>query len=864
MLIPPTAGASALGVLGVAISLGMIGDALEQMSKLSWGNIGSSLTAMLGALTIIAAALYVIPPTAPLAAAGILIVAYSLGLIANALQDMATMSWEEIGKAMVVLVGSLASIAGAMLLMTGALPGAAALLVVTASLKLLAPVLMAFGQMSWEEIAKGLTMLAGVFVVLGVAGVVLAPLTVVLLALGAAITLLGIGVLAAGAGVLLFAAGLTALSVAGAAGAAALVTIVTAMIGLLPMVAKQIGLAVVAFAQVIAQAGPAITKAITTVLMALITAIGIITPKIVQTLAKLMLMMLTTLAKYVPSMVTAGLTLLTGILNGIAKKLPGVITAATNVIVAFLNGISKNLPRIIDSGVKLIISFINGVTKAIDAHSAELGAAGGRLAAAIIKGMAKGILSGIGEIASAAKSVASSALDSAKSLLGIHSPSKEFEKIGKYVNDGFRKGLDGNKAQVVSAMKTLAAQLKAAMADSAKDADTLEAKLKKLTNARSKDYSAIKKTKAALAQANKEHKAEVAAYAQVTKALASKSTALGKLADQQDAITAKLKSAQDNLANLVKTRADFKTQITDQYDNLPDITPETNVADYEADLKTQIEKTKEFSNTLQRLRALGLNDEAYKQLLAKGLDALPFADNLLAGGKDAVNEVNNLDKQLAEASKALGTQASSQLYDAAVKAAEGLVKGLQMQQAKIEHQMDVIADAMVKAIKKKLGIKSPSRAFMAIGRFSAEGVVEGLDQMSGVVEKSASNMGTTATESLRKALSNVADMVVSDIDVNPTITPVLDLSSVKKGAGQLGTMLPSQAISIDSAYAKARYVASSYASNQAAAEETGSAASVTPVTYNQYNNSPKALSSAEIYRQTNNQLSRTKGGLSTS
>jgi hypothetical protein len=30
------------------------------------------------------------------------------------------------------------------------------------------------------------------------------------------------------------------------------------------------------------------------------------------------------------------------------------------------------------------------------------------------------------------------------------------------------------------------------------------------------------------------------------------------------------------------------------------------------------------------------------------------------------------------------------------------------------------------------------------------------------------------------------------------------------------------------------------------------------VNYNQYNNSPKSLSAAEIYRQTNNQLSRTK------
>lgn len=863
MFIPPTAPLAALGVLGIAISLGMIAKALAVMAKMSWAEIGSSLTVMLGALTIIAAALYVIPPTAPLAAAGVLITALALQQVAKVLEDFAQYSWEEIGKSMTMLAGTLGIIAAALFFMTGALPGAAATLIVAAALRVLAPVLMQFSQMSLGEIGKSLLMLAGFFVTFAAASLLLAPVVPVMLAMAAAVALLGVGMLAAGAGIFLFAAGLTALAAAGAAGTAAVVGIVMGLIGLIPELMKQIGLGIIAFAKVIQTAGPAILKMMTVVLQSLISAIVKLTPKIVDALLRLMAMMVQKMSQYIPRMVDSGLKLLTGILNGIANNLGKVAAAATRVIQAFLKAIGDNVPKVAQSGVDLIIKFINALTRTIDSNASALGAAGGRLAVAIIRGMASGIMAGLGEIASAAKSVAVSALDAAKGVLGIASPSKEFEKIGKYVIDGFRKGLDGNKASVNEAMKKLAADLKAAMKDSAKDVDTLEAKLKRLTNARKRDNDEIRKTRAALAQARKEHKAEEAAYKLVTKSLKDESTELGKLADRQDKINAKLEDAKKKLEDLVKTRADFKAQIIDQYNNLPDITPETKVADYKTDLQKQIEKTKQFANTLQRLRDLGLNDEAYKQLLAKGIDALPFANELLAGGKASINEMNDLGKQLATISNSIGKQASSELYDAAVKAAEGFVKGLESQKKIIEKIMDTIADAMIRAIKKKLGIKSPSRVFMEIGRFSAEGVAKGVDEMSGLVERSSANLGTAATDSLRKSLSNVADMVTRDIDTRPVITPVLDLSSVRKDAGQIGGLVASKAISIDSAYAKAQYVAASYASNQEAVEQGDSSEKVSPVTFNQYNNSPKSLSSAEVYRQTKNLLSTKKGALST-
>lgn len=441
-IIPPTAPLAAAGILITALALGKVAASLQQFGSMGWGSIGKGLVAMLGAMTIIAAALDVISPTAPLSAAGILITAIALGKVANVLDQFAQMSWSEIGKAMVVLAGSLILIAGALLVMTGSLSGAAALLVVSAALTVLSKVLLVFGNMSWGEIIKGLVTLAGVFVVLGLAGVVLTPLVPTLLGLGVAITLLGVGMLAAGAGVFLFAAGLTALSVAGAAGAAAIVAIVSSLVGLIPFVAKQIGLGIIEFAKVIGTAGPAITNALTTVLLAVINALIKLTPKIIQLLGVLLDAMISLAIKYIPKFTDAGLRILIGMMQGVANNIGKVVDTATLIIINFINAIGRNLPKVIDAGVKMIISFVNGLADAINNNVDAMRNAGLRLGEAIVNGMTGGLLGGKGSIGSAARAMASTALNTIKSTFGIGSPSKETHEIGKFTVQGLQNGLN--------------------------------------------------------------------------------------------------------------------------------------------------------------------------------------------------------------------------------------------------------------------------------------------------------------------------------------------------------------------------------------------------------------------------------------
>jgi hypothetical protein len=142
-----------------------------------------------------------------------------------------------------------------------------------------------------------------------------------------------------------------------------------------------------------------------------------------------------------------------------------------------------------------------------------------------------------------------------------------------------------------------------------------------------------------------------------------------------------------------------------------------------------------------------------------------------------------------------------------------------------------------------------------------QGVTNSLNENADTAASAAGNVGTSMTDSMRKTLDGLSKVLGSDlIDFNPTITPVLDLSQVKKDAASLDSLLSLPTFDVSGAYANAKTASSSFESNRKAGEGDGQNGSSTNYTFNQTNNSPKALSAIEIYRQTDNVISRAKGG----
>ena len=348
--------ATAMTILGAAMLV--FGEAVEKMGNLSWGEIGRGLTTMAGSLAAVTVAMNLLPKGMMSKATGMVEVGAALLIIGEAVRNMGEMSWEEIARGLVTLAGSMTILVVALNAMRGALPGAAAVLTVSAALAVFTPVIKTLGNMSWESIAKGLVALAGSFTVLGVAGVALGPLTPAILGLSAAIAVLGVGCLAAGAGILAFSTGLSALAVSGAAGAASLVVAVSSILSLIPLLFEAIGEGILSLAGVIANGGPAIAEAFTVLVLAAVEALVTAAPAVVDGLFVLIDSVLSALVEHTPTIVEQLFDILIGIIQAITTKLPELIKAGVELLMAFFDGVIDALSGI---DVNVLVKGIAGI-----------------------------------------------------------------------------------------------------------------------------------------------------------------------------------------------------------------------------------------------------------------------------------------------------------------------------------------------------------------------------------------------------------------------------------------------------------------------------------------------------------------------
>lgn len=573
-----------VALIAIAWAMKIMASAVQDFGSMQWDEIGRGLTVMAGALAEITLAVNLMPKNMVSTGVGLIAVASALTILSNVLSSMGNFTWEEIAKGLVTMGGALAELSIALNLMNGTLAGSAALLIASASLAVLAPVLSILGAMSWEAIAKGLVSLAGAFAIIGVAGAVLSPIIPSILALAGAFTLIGVGVAATGAGLLAaglglqaLAIGLTAIAAAGTAGATALVAalavIITGVADLIPAVLVKLAEGIAQFCVALAGAAPQILESLVVIITACLAAISNVVPQLVEVLVTLLVTTLQTLAEHTPEIVQAVFDILIACLQGIANNIGMVVQTAIDIVLNFIDGIAQKLPDVIQSGVNLLLSFIEGIISAIDNNSERLANDIRNLFKALIRAAVLVLTGGVVDI----KEVGS-----------------------KIMNSGLISGI------------------------------------------------------------------------------------------------------KEKLSNLKETVRDL------------------------------------ISNA--------------KQVIS-----------------DKINDFKDVGKHIIGGLISGITDKASDLANSAINAAKSAVNG----------------------VKNFLGIHSPSRVFAEIGRYTDEGFINGVKAYAGKVSDATVDMGKGAVGAMSDTLSTIADLVSSDIDTEPTIRPVMDLSNIQNGANQLFSMMKS-------------------------------------------------------------------------
>lgn len=210
----------------------------------------------------------------------------------------------------------------------------------------------------------------------------------------------------------------------------------------------------------------------------------------------------------------------------------------------------------------------------------------------------------------------------------------------------------------------------------------------------------------------------------------------GVLDKMIDVLGKRIDAAKSRLADLQSASKSYASSASASVIDLGNVSGATDFATMVTRLQEGIVKGKAFASTLARLKKAGLNRASFDQLVQAGPEqGLAAAQALLAQGGGGIAQVNALEKQLAAAGVSVGSVASKAMYQAGIDSARGLVKGLKSQKSVVVAAMESLSGALVRAVKKALGIHSPSTVFADLGKFTALGFAVGVDDHAAAAQK---------------------------------------------------------------------------------------------------------------------------------
>ncbi|MEU9059009.1 phage tail tape measure protein [Streptomyces sp. NPDC048430] len=398
--------------------------------------------------------------------------------------------------------------------------------------------------------------------------------------------------------------------------------------------------------------------------------------------------------------------------NGMSN-LKGYASAGVAVVKNYFVTGFQNLATSVGQKVASVVQTVREIPGKV--KSALSGLAGDMLSIGrnIIDGIVRGIRNSLGNVMAAANAIVSQIPGPIRKALGIHSPSKVMTEIGKFISQGLVKGMLGGSKKVAETSKKL------------HDLVT------KAYNARS-----ISKKKA-----NNLHE-----Y------ISKQNTKLTKASKDREKIAAAITAANVKLTDLKKAKADMASSVAGKASDFGSFMGALDSGQYGDNsanavigrLKEKLKAITGFRANLTTLAKRGLGPGIISEIANAGPEeGGQMAQALLNAGGGQIKELNSTYASIGTQSKALGNFVAGNYYDAGIHATEGLIKGLKSRQSRLTKAIESMSKAMVKTLKKKLGIKSPSRVFMGLGRFTAAGYTNGIRNGQGDIQQAVNEMAGT-------------------------------------------------------------------------------------------------------------------------
>lgn len=813
-----------LGMIALGTAINMFASAITKMGQLSWGEIARGLTTMAGALTAVTIALNFMPKGMINKATGLIILGTAMQIFASAVAKMGGLSWNEIAKGITAMAGALTAITVALNFMPKGIIGmGTGLIAIGTALLIVSKALENMGGMSWDEVAKGLVALGGSLLVIIVAmkgmtgglsgasamlvmAAAIGVFTQSLKALGsmdlaeigkALLALVGVFVVVGAAGAVL--APLTPVLLA-LAGAIALLGVAVLAIGggLLMFSAGLTALAV---------AGTAGAAALVVVVTSLISLI----PMALEKLGEGVIAFAQVISNGMPAIMEAVKQIALGLIQVLVEVTPPVVEALLLFLTTLLEQLANAVPQMVDAGMRLLLGILDGIAS----HIMDMVV----VALKIISEFLRGIAEGIPGVISAGVDIVVAFL----TAIGQETPriiDAGFKMIINFIN-GLAESIRQNTPILGEAMGNLAE----AMIEGLICGITAGTR-RVVDSVVNLGKNALDGLKNALGIHSPSKEFESLGM------YTSEGFAQGINGEQTTVTSAVSDMSAKTLAAVNASAPQFQQAGS------------TLMINFIAGVKSQDANSRmAFTNIISG--CLTAIKNKYYEFQSVSQECMV---QFIAGINLKDSAVSDTFIQVVSGTLTAIRNKYTDFYNAGKYLVEGFADGITAYTYLAGARARAMAAAAARAAEKELDINSPSKVSYGIGSFFGKGFVNALIDYTSKSYKAGSEIAKSAKNGLSNAISKITDVIEGDIDTQPTIRPVLDLSDVETGTSRLNTLFSrAQAMSISSGM------------DRTSGEEIQNGGNVpgsgNMFSFTQNNYSPKPLSRLEIYRQTKNQFS---------
>lgn len=831
-LLPDDTASKAGGIALIGVALIVIAKAVSMFGTMDMGVLAQGLGAVAVAMGIMAAAVKVMGSASDMVATGfgLLIISGALVIMTKVISDLGNMDYEKMKQGLTGVALALGLLALGTQVMQNQVKGAFAILIVSASLLVLAKALQAFLDLGIKNV---LLALAGIGIVLGgiaVGGLLLSGVIPIFLAVGKALLIFGAGLALVGGSVFLFGAGLF------------LAALAMKQFGENAIAAKDGG-------EDFIKKIPDFVKAVVKFLVDMVKGFLAEAPKILEAFGTMLGSLFDLIIKYAPQAANAILELIKGILTIITQSAEPFGEAIIALVKMFVNVVKDQAGPVREAVGVLLTELFNlikdNATNAVDAGWQ------------IMLAFARGLRDHIGEVITVG-------LDIIKNFLTALTEGDRIKGIleaGVQVVSLFLQGLATNLVPLITAGATLIIEFMKGVAQNFGPVLTagvdlvvkfLEGVATNLNPLITAGANLIIQFLAGVAS-NTVPLVQAAANV-IIQFLDGLAMVMGPVVDAgMDVVVEFLAGIGRNIRSVV----DQGVYILEQF--LLGIGDPQNVAKIVRAVTTLIDNFVTEVTKDENVRRL---TEAFKKIVKTALEVLQT--NMQSVIDAGFNFVIKLIEGIANGINENAPRIREAMVKLAAAIINGLTGGLLDQAGKPVGALKDLGESMITGIFNTFQSKSPSKVMIALAGNIADGFVKGFQDDKSAA-RSASAFGKDMIAKLNESLTQVSLAIANAEEFNPTITPVLDMTNVERGAARMSSLIGTPVIDTAVSFGQAASLAvASRAEEQALLTSIDTTPQPTEVNFNQTINSPTALSVNDIYRNSQSLISIAKEELKVS